>query len=286
MIMKNTIKEYDIIFLGLAQDCEKYLPNLFNKIDEISKKKNIQMFIGENGSNDYTFDLLQKKISKSKIYNFVDTTFIEQYEDRIKRLALARQTLKEKFIDQGIKSKFVCVIDLDDVINEIFNINLINNLIVSLEKNHDKYFGISLSSKPYYYDILNFESKEYPNNFIKQLQNKKGINSYGQRKKFIYEVQNFLSKKEMFECISGFNGLCLYNFEDYIKSSYIEDSDDQTPEHLLFNRYLHKTLKKNILVTKNYFRMPNEHKPLNNIFLFTFEKMLKYLNIYYKRLFS
>lgn len=283
--MQNTNIDCDIIFLGLAQNCEKYLPHFFEKIDEISKKKNVKVFIGENGSNDYTFDVIQKKISTSNIYNFVDTSFIEIHEDRIKRLALARQALKEKFLNLNIKSKFVCVIDLDDVINNFFGFNLIDSLINKLEKEHDKYFGVSLSSKPYYYDILNFESEEFPNSYIKQLQNNRSINSYNQRKQSIYKVQKLLSNKKNFECISGFNGLCLYFFKDYIKSDYVEENNDQTPEHLLFNRYLNKTLKKKILVTDNFFRMPNEHKPLNNIFHFIFEKFLKYMNIYYNKLF-
>ena len=77
----------------------------------------------------------------------------------------------------------------------------------------------------------------------------------------------------------------MYSYKDYISSKYYEDNEDQTPEHLLFNRYLNKTLKKKILVTDNFFRMPNEHKPLNNIFHFIFEKFLKYMNIYYNKLF-
>ena len=70
------------------------------------------------------------------------------------------------------------------------------------------------------------------------------------------------------------------------KSNYIEKSLDQTPEHLLFNRYLNKNLDKKILITNNFFKMPDEHKPLNNIFQFIFEKFIKYMNIYYNKFFS
>ena len=283
--MQNNNEEvFDIIFLGLAQNCEIFLENFFIKIDEISKKKKIKVFIGENGSNDYTFDLIHKKISTSKIYNFIDTTFIEKYNDRIKRLALARQALKDNLINLKIKSKYVCVIDLDDVINESFNINLIEKLIFNLNEKGEKYFAVSLSSKPFYYDILNFESKEFPNKDIKKLQNNKSINSYNKRREYIYKPQKLISKKKIFECVSGFNGLCLYLYEDYITSSYHEEKDDQTPEHLLFNRYLSKKLNKKILVTDNYFRMPKEHKPLSNIYQFMFEKIIKYINIYYRKL--
>ena len=67
-----------------------------------------------------------------------------------------------------------------------------------------------MGSSPYYYDILNFESDEFPNASIKKLQNNKSINSYKDRKKYIYDVQKKLSTNENFECISGFNGLCIF----------------------------------------------------------------------------
>ena len=283
--MQYDDKVLDIIFLGLAQNCEKFLPNFFDKIEEISKELNIQVFIGENGSDDFTFDTIQKKIVSSKIYNFVDTTSIEIYDDRIKRLATARQILKDRIVELNIKSEFVCVIDLDDVINDTFNLDLLNSFMINLKKNQNKYFGISLNSKPFYYDILNFESDEFLNRNIKQLQNNKSIRSYKSRKLLIYDVQKAISKKSGFECISGFNGLCLYNYNEYITSNYLHNNPDQIPEHLLFNRYLYKTIKKKILVTNNYFRMPIEHKPLNNIFEFLIMKLIKYLNIYFKRIF-
>ena len=59
--MQNSEKELDIIFLGLAQNCEKFLDNFFNEIDKISYEKKISVFIGENASSDYTFDKIQKK---------------------------------------------------------------------------------------------------------------------------------------------------------------------------------------------------------------------------------
>lgn len=275
----------DIAFLGLAQNCEKHLPKFFSVIKEISQKKKIEVFIGENGSDDFTFGVIQENIAdNNKNINFIDTTFIEEFDDRIKRLALARQTLKNILIQSNLKPKFVCVVDLDDVLNHNFNSNMIENLIVLLDEKKDQYFGISVNSKPYYYDILNFESDEFPNRYMKKLQNNKSIKSYNDRRNFIYKVQHLLTKKKFFDCISGFNGLCIYRYEEYIKSDYVENAKDQTPEHLFFNRYLNKTLDKKILVTNNFFKMPDEHKPLNNIFQFVFEKFLKYTNIYYKKI--
>ena len=82
-MQKNNEQVFDIIFLGLAQNCEIFLKISLLKL-MIFLKKNIMVFIGENGSSDYTFDIIQKKISSSNIYNFIDTTFIEQHDDRIK----------------------------------------------------------------------------------------------------------------------------------------------------------------------------------------------------------
>ena len=179
------------------------------------------------------------------------------------------KNLKTHLIDRNINPKFVCVVDLDDVLNENFNSDLINDLSIILEKNDDKYFGVSLSSKPYYYDILNFESDEYPNNDILKIQNSRSIKSYYERKKFVYNVQNSLTKKGEFECISGFNGLCLYLYGDFIKSHYYDDGLNIIPEHLHLNRIIHKSTGKKIFVSCNYLKMPTEHKPINNI-VFTF----------------
>jgi len=97
-------------------------------------------------------------------------------------------------------------------------------------------------------------------------------------------VQKSLTKKTTFDCISGFNGLCLYTYKDFIQSDYFEDNDDPTPEHLYLNRILCVKTGKKILVTENLLRMPQEHKPLNNIFLFIVEKLYKYISIYFKKL--
>ena len=283
--MENIETKVDIVFLGLAQNCEAHLPKFFDVINDLSKYKKVQVFIGENGSDDYTFDLIQKNICLNNNINFIDTTFIEKFSDRIKRLALARQTLKNQLVKECINPKFVCVVDLDDVLNKNFNSILIDNLGNILEKEQDKYFGVSLNSKPYYYDILNFESDEFLNDDIKKLQNNRSIKSYNKRKKFIYNVQKQLTDKKKFDCISAFNGLCLYFYDDFIKSDYLEDTHNPTPEHLYLNRKLCKVTGKKILVTDNALQMPLEHKPLNNIFFFISEKLFKYARIFFYKFF-
>ena len=280
-------ENFDIIFLGLARDCENYIGNFFNTIEEIRKYKKIKVIIGENDSDDFTFDLIQRNLQFNKYIEFIDTTFIEKFSDRIKRLALAREKIKNYIKKKNYEAEFICVVDLDDVISQNFNLKLLENLINQLKMNKSSYFGISVNSKPYYYDILNFESDEFPNQSIKQVQNIRSIFSYNKRKKLIYNVQKKLSLKKSFECISGFNGLCIYFFQDYIISNYIQDSkiEDPEPEHLFLNRSIYLRTKKKILVTENYLKMPSEHKPLSNFLFFLIEKLFKYISIYKKKIF-
>ena len=279
--------DLDIVFLGLAQNCQKFINRFFKVVYKISKKKNIKVIIGENNSDDFTFNEIHKNVlNKLGMLEFVDTTFIEKFDDRIHRLAAARQQLKKQLLASELKPKYVCVVDLDDVLNDNFNEQLIFNLIDKLNSSNDKHFAVSVKSQPYYYDILNFESSEFPNDQIKQLQSNKTLKSYRLRKKKIYDVQKIITEYKSFECISAFNGLCLYNFIDFIKADYLEFSKDVTPEHLYLNREIFNNTKKKILVCDYYLQMPLEHKPLDNILLFIFEKLKKYISIFFDRVFA
>lgn len=188
----------DIIFLGLAQNCEKHIDKFFDVIIKLSKILNIHVIIGENNSNDYTINKIKEfSLKFQDDFTFIDTTFIEKYDDRIKRLAAARQKLKDNIDILKLRSDYICVVDLDDVLNQNFNVDLILELKNKLKKNSLEYFAMSISSKPFYYDILNFESNIFPNHNIKQIQNNKSIKSYKDRKKFIYDVQKKFPYKKI-----------------------------------------------------------------------------------------
>jgi hypothetical protein len=154
-------------------------------------------------------------------------------------------------------------------------------MIHILEENKNKYFGISSQSKPYYYDILNFLDEKNFNNNLKLMDNK-SIFSYPERKKKIYNLQKNLSNLESFECTSSFNGMCVYFFDEFIKSNYFGlDSDGEIiPEHINLNKRLAKITKKKILVTNQAsVNMPLEHKPIFSFFHFLFSKLKKYFLI-------
>ena len=77
---------------------------------------------------------------------------------------------------------------------------------------------------------------------------------------------------------------CVFIYKDFIQSDYLEKNNDPSPEHLYLNRNLSHKTGKRILVTENFLQMPQEHKPLDNIFLFVMEKLFKYIAIYFKKL--
>jgi hypothetical protein len=188
-------------------------------------------------------------------------------------------------ITKNIQSKYICVIDLDNVLEESLIEENIKKMITILEKNKNKYFGVSSKSAPYYYDILNFESEEDLNSNILEIMNNKRISSYGLRKEKIYFLQNKLTRSGNIEAISAFNGMCLYFFNEYIQSNYycLDNDGNIIPEHLNLNRIIAKKTEKKILVSKDIIlKMPPEHKPLFNIFIFLIVKIFKYFSSFQK----
>ncbi len=84
---------YDYVFLALAKNCSKYLKNYFYFIKKLSKSYNVLVIVGENSSNDGTLEFL---ISQKKSTNLVilNTSELSKYSNRIYRLSLGRQILK------------------------------------------------------------------------------------------------------------------------------------------------------------------------------------------------
>ena len=289
--MKVYIKQnapYDLIFLGIAQNCVPHIGYFFAEAKKIAQKFKTKLIIGENGSIDNTFSEIQKELlsqDQPLDIDFVDTTFIEKYSDRIVRLAKARQKLLDHTKKNNIQAKYICVIDLDNVLDKSLIEENIKKMILILEKNKNQYFGVSAKSTPYYYDILNFENQENKNIDILELMNDKKISSYYKRRKKIYSLQDKLTRLGNIEAISSFNGMCLYFFNEYIKSTYYYSDlvEKIIPEHLNLNRIIARNTGKKILVSKDIIlKMPAEHRPLFNIFIFFKVKIYKYFSSFQK----
>ena len=286
--MIDSIKQnapYDLIFFGLAQNCQPYISYFFAEAKKISQKYKTKLIIGENGSTDHTFSEIQKELlnqDQPLDLDFVDTTFVEKYSNRVVRLSKARQKLLDHIKKNNIQAKYICVIDLDNVLDQSLIEENIKKMILILEKNKNQYFAVSAKSLAYYYDILNFENEENLNFDILELMNDKKILSYFKRKKKIYSLQDKLTRLGNVESISSFNGMCLYFFNEYIKSTYycLDSAGKIIPEHLNLNRIIAKNTGKKILISKDILlNMPVEHKPLLNIINFLASKIYKYFHL-------
>ena len=260
--MKN--KAYDLIFLGLARNVTNTILNFFESIEKISKKNfNILVIIGENSSKDGSRKLLKKYENENYDFILLDTDKLSQIKNRILRLGEGRQYLKNFIKENNLTSKFISIVDLDEVIIDGINTN---DYVLSLKKlsdNSSKWFGISSKSDPYYYDLLPLIIKDYFEFDIYKLQTEASLDFYSRRKKYIYDFQKKITKMRDVNTVSSHNGLTTYLFKDYILGNYISDDQKIRSEHINLNYNIYKKTGKYLRMSSTVkLRTPNEHMPL------------------------
>ena len=160
------------------------------------------------------------------------------------------EILKNYLKENNYVSKFVSIVDVDDVINCDLNIESFIKLLEHLEENKHELFGISAKSKPYYYDMLNLFIKDfYEKDVLKVQSNKNLYKSYYLRKNNIYKFQKKITDiKKSIKAISAHNGFCVYLYEDYISGNYLINNNQNIkqiiPEHIILNKSIHEKTKK------------------------------------------
>lgn len=107
-----------IIFLSLAQNCSSTLKNYFNFLDKFPKSYKIKSIIAENNSIDNTREILDNYSKINGNMTIIKADFLNRVEERILRITKGRHFLKNYIINKKLKSEFVCVIDLDNVIKK------------------------------------------------------------------------------------------------------------------------------------------------------------------------
>ena len=258
-------KKYDIIFLAIGRNVENYVNLYFNFLNKLNKKSSLSILsiIGENNSKDRTLDLIKEEKKKSK-YDLIllDLSFLDKIKDRITRISRGRQHLLNFIKKNFLYSKYVVVIDIDDVLPKKVNIKIFQNTLKKLENEKEELFGISIKSKPYYYDLypLDIENYyQYPVSEFSSL-NKNPLKYYFLRKKKIIDFQKKITLMNDIKTISSHNGMTIYLFKDYIKGNYLLNFKKKISEHLSFNRKIYLITNKHILMTnKIKFQAPKEH---------------------------
>ncbi|HEV7326045.1 MAG TPA: glycosyltransferase family 2 protein [Bosea sp. (in: a-proteobacteria)] len=228
----------DFAFLALARDCAGTIPRFLELLGTLRRSGlHVVAFVGENGSRDGTLPLLQRAEARGEII-LVPTAFMADEPERLRRMAMGRERLKSELESSGISPRFVCVLDIDNVIAAPPTVPALLAATSKLER--PQIFGVSASSRPHYYDLLAFEDEQ--RSFVTLLdelaKSRTGIVRYYRFfRSRIYPHQRALTSDREIACASTFNGLCLYKGDDYRLGSYIE-AGRALCEHLVFNRRL------------------------------------------------
>ena len=276
-------KQYDLIFLSIGKNIENYISLYFQFLKQLNIKTSFRILsiIGENDSKDKTLYLINEELKKAK-YDFVhlNLSFLKNIKDRVERISLGREYLLQFIKKKKIASKYVIVVDIDDVLPNKINLNKFKIILKLLNDNRLELFGISIKSEPIYYDLYPLLIKdyyEYPISEFRKL-NRSPFKYYLLRKKRVMNFQKKITLMNDVKTISSHNGMTVYLYKDYVKSSYIRTQNSEISEHLSFNNKLHLITKKHILMTNEIkFKAPSEHIN-DNFFLLLFNFIKKSFN--------
>lgn len=181
----------------------------------------------------------------------------EQIPDRIERIRFCRHILQKEIAVSD--SDFVILFDSDGVIRSISSYALKRGIGLL----DGETFGVGVSGFPFYYDLLalseedNFSSIK--NKYVKT-KNKivNSINFF----KFIFAPMLLRGLSRKIEVVNScFNGMVVYNMEDYRQGNYYFDIDvNYGCEHLNFHKSISLGRNKRMLIDHRMkFTSFNEH---------------------------
>lgn len=228
----------DFAFLSLARNCAATIPHFLDLLEALrSKGLSVAAFVGENGSRDGTRGLLQQAEARGQLI-LVPTPFMAEEPDRLRRMALGRERMKDELVSSRFDARIVCILDIDNVLSRPPSIPALLDAAAKLDR--PGIFGVSATSRPHYYDLLAYqdEQRSFETLLEDLAANRRDIFSYYRFfRSRIYPQQQALTVDREIECVSAFNGLCLYRAELYRLGSYLRPGSSIC-EHLVFNRRL------------------------------------------------
>lgn len=274
----------DIIFLSLAKNCAATLPNFLGMISALrTAGLHCITYIGENDSHDGTNILLREAEKREEIV-YIPTSFMAGVPNRLHRMALGRQKLKDELDKSGLNPRFICVVDLDTVIRQPPTVEAIHSAISKLAR--PDIFAVSATSRPQYYDILAYEDDNMSFEFLLEEIKKHQTNIFAYYRFFLENVYPFrrrlTSDREVF-CTSAFNGMIIYKAEAYALGSYVEH-DFRRCEHLAFNRRLAQKIQEKILIDPGLILLTPDDHGEEGFAVFAWKRLKKLLADRYHKL--
>jgi len=205
-----------VYIAGCVRNCANYLDKVFSNIDKIiSLFDDYKIFIAYDNSSDNSLDILNKKKIKYniEIVNVSENSYISDYTLRTKRISNARNELLNKIYAKEEKDyQYFIMMDMDDANSGPINRDVLKKYIDNdkdwdaLSFNRKNYFDIwALSLDPYIFSCWHFPG---------------GFDVVVKTKNYITNKLSKLTKDELLECMSAFNGFAIYKKDKFINCYY------------------------------------------------------------------
>jgi hypothetical protein len=252
---------YDILFLGLAKDCERTVPGFLAALDALAEDGlSVFAVVGEDGSADGTRLLLDRAAARQAI-EVVDTTPMAGVATRLGRMALGRQLLADRVASHP--SRVVCVVDLDEPFLPAVPAATLRRVIDRLSD--DDVFAVGATSRPAFYDLLAYEDDDTS---FRGLDVRMHALQRSPRRYYrlfrdtVYPAQVRLTRHDDLYCRSSFNGLAVYRTSVYTRGRYLPGADGVV-EHVIFHASLAEAtgLPHMVVDPSLALPMPAEHGP-------------------------
>ena len=254
----------EMLFLCLARNCERHLPLFFRLLDTLrAAGVGCRAIVGENGSSDQTRRVLSDASAHGVF--LVDTIEMASAPHRLARMAIGRQLLLDAVKTSADQPQFLCVSDLDNVMEQPPSSESMQNAMARLARDMS-IFGISATSRPVYYDLLALRAPGYDfSNLDAEIATakKQPLTYYQFHQKRIYSNQKSFTSGETVVCDSTFNGLCLYRTVDYLKGTYRDARESEVCEHVTLNLSIARATGKKMLIAPDIIvQTPADHAPV------------------------
>ena len=265
MTSTSTIR---LLFLCLARDCEKTIPNFLSFLQDLRDDGlECHAIIGENGSRDCSRALIQSASPMG--VEHLDTKEMSKHSCRLRRMAMGRQLLLNAARGRsGGPGSFIVLADMDNVFECPPDPLAVKDAIAQLHE-LPELFAVGATSYPCYYDLLSMKSEKFDysslNGAIAKAK-KNLLTYYSFHKHTIYANQLAITAAVPFDCVSSFNGFCVYIADDYLSGTYYAENMDSVCEHVTMNVSIHDRTGKMIRLDPHLRVVtPSDHRPVGQV---------------------
>lgn len=268
----------DILFLGLARNCARTIPNFFSFLGHLAERGvSSWALIGENGSRDRT----RRLIEEDPVTELVDTGFMQGSPSRLQRMAMGREHLLQ-LAKRTRREPYVAVVDLDDVMLHPPHPASVLTAMGRLDAD-PKLFGIGATSYPRFYDLLALRAGGVDFSRMHETiewAKRSPFTYYQFQKNFIYSNRRAFTSDQPIPCESTFNGFVLYRSDDYFLGSYRSSREDTVCEHATLNLRIGEITGKSMLIVPELkVKAPHEHAADTSFLRFWADRAVKLLRV-------